>query len=387
MHPIFNVKLVYMYLRLYKYIKSQSFFIYGPRGVGKSNWVKNHFNKGPYIDLLRAQTFNELSANPSRLEELIPPGSEWVVIDEVQKLPSLLDEVHRLIENKKIKFVLTGSSARKLRKQGVNLLAGRALTTYMHPLTVQELRSDFNLKKSLTIGHLPMAYTSKDPQEYLHSYVKTFLKEEILQEGIIRNLEGFSRFLEAASFSQGQYLNISKVAGDAHIDRKAIEGYFRILEDLLVAVRLPVFQKKAKRKSTKHPKFFFFDVGIYRTLRPTGPLDAPEEIAGPALETLVFQELRALNDYFKWKFDFYCWSVSQGPDVDLVLYGPKGIIAIEIKHSSRLRGGELDGLRAFKQEYKMAKLLYIYGGKEKRFIDGIEVVPIEEFLKSSSHYF
>jgi predicted AAA+ superfamily ATPase len=375
-----------MYTRNINYLKSQSFFLLGPRGVGKSNWAKSEFTHGQYIDLLKAKTFNELSANPSRLEEMILPSTKWVVIDEIQKLPTLLDEVHRLIEGKKIKFVLTGSSARKIKKQSGNLLAGRALLRNMYPLTAEELGSDFDFKKSLKIGHLPMAYTSTDPEEYLQAYVKTHLKEEVLQEGIVRNVLGFSRFLEAASFSQAQYLNISKVASDASVDRKVTEEYFRIIEDLLVAVRLPTFQKRAVRKTTKHPKFFFYDVGVFLTIRPEGPLDSPEEREGAALETLVFQELRAQNEYKKWGYEFYSWAISQGPDVDLVLYGKNGIIAIEVKRAKRLRGGELKGLDAFKDEYKMARTFLLYGGDEERNIAGHQIVPVEAFIRNPGAY-
>ncbi len=382
MGTIIRLKLGHMYTRTINYIKTQSFFLLGPRGVGKSSWIQKEFQSAPIIDLLKAKTFNELSADPSRLEEMIPAHSTWVVIDEIQMLPSLLNEVHRLIEKKKIKFALTGSSARKLRRQGTNLLAGRALIQHMHPLTVEELGEDFELKKSLRYGHLPMAYTSSSPEDYLHAYVRAHLKEEVQQEGAVRNLAGFSRFLEAASFSQAQPLNITKVASDASVDRKVTEEYFKVLEDLLVAVRLPVFQKRACRKTTQHPKFFFFDVGVYQTLRPQGPLDIPEEREGAALETLIFQELRALNDSRRWAYDLYSWSLSQGPDVDLVLYGKRGLVAIEIKRSGRLRGGELAGLEAFRAQYKMAKTFYLYGGQERREINGHQIIPVEEFLRN-----
>jgi len=370
----------YMYTRLYKQPESQSFFIFGPRGVGKSLWLRTVFKADCFIDLLRAETYNSLSANPSRMEELIPPNAKSVVLDEVQKLPSLLDEVHRLIETRKLRFALTGSSARKLKKQGVNLLAGRALTTYMHPLSTRELGNDFNLRKSLQVGHLPMAYTADQPQEYLHSYIKTYLKEEIQQEGLVRNLMGFSRFLESASYSQGQLLNISKVASDSAVDRKVVEEYFRILEDFLVAIRIPPFTKRATRAVTRHPKFFFFDCGIYRTLRPKGPLDSTAEIDGPALETLVLQELRAVNEYSGLRYEFFYWGLQRGPDVDFVMYGEHGMIAIEVKRTNRLRGGELDGLVAFKKQYRQAACFFVYLGNEERQIDGISVLPAERFF-------
>lgn len=370
-----------MYSRFISIQNYKSFFLFGPRGVGKSAWVSQAFPKAIYIDLLRAKTFNELLTNPSKLEDMIPlRHKNWVVIDEVQKIPSLLDEVHYLIEKRKLAFVLTGSSARKLKRSGVNLLAGRALTKKMFPLTVRELGEDFNLKKSLRWGHLPMAYTENDSESYLHSYLTTYLKEEILLEGLTRNIEAFSRFLEAASFSQAQYLNISQVAADCHVERKSVTQYFSILEDLLLGYRLPIFTKRAKRELTKHPKFYFFDCGVYQTLRPRGPLDSPEEIDGPALETLVLQNLMAENEYHSWRYDFFCWSVSKGPDVDFVMYGPLGLIAFEIKRSDRIREGDLEGLIEFKKNYPIAKTFFIYGGTEQKIISDVQIIPVSKFL-------
>jgi len=213
-------------------------------------------------------------------------------------VPELLNEVHRLIEGRKARFVLTGSSARKLRGKGINLLGGRALTYQLFPLTAVELGTDFNLKRSVEFGHLPVACTEKEPQPYLESYVKTYLREEVQQEGLTRNLGAFARFLETASLSQTGQLNISEVARDSSVERKVVENYFHILEDLLLAQRLPVFTKRAGRRIVQHPKFYIFDAGVYRTIRPKGPLDGPEEIRGSALETLVYQELRANRSHF-----------------------------------------------------------------------------------------
>ncbi len=351
--------------------------------MGKSRWVQTTFPNATYIDLLSAKTFNELQANPSRLEERILIGkSPWVIIDEVQRIPTILNEVHRLIEKKKIKFILTGSSARKLKRDGVNLLAGRALLQHMYPLTVHELGADFNLEKSLRFVHLPKAYLDPDPDAFLHSCVKTYLKEEVQFEGLTRNMDSFARFLEAASFSQAQYLNVSNVAAECHVERKTVDQYFQILQDFFVAYRLPMFTKKARRKIQQHPKFYFFDTGIYQTLRPRGPLDSQEEIDGPAWETLVLQELMAENEYKNLKYQFFCWSVQNGVDVDILLFGPQGLIAIEVKRSDRIRGGELDGLKLFKKDYSVAKTFFVWGGTEERNIDGIQVIPIEKFLKT-----
>jgi predicted AAA+ superfamily ATPase len=376
-----------MYTRFVSHQNYSSFFIFGARGVGKSMWVKANFLDAIYIDLLSAQTFNELQANPSRLEQMLRgQKTQWVIIDEIQKIPALLDEVHKLIEEKKIKFILTGSSARKLKKSGVNLLAGRALTQKMFPLTVRELGDDFNFEKSLQVGHLPKAYLDPDPESFLHAYIKTYLKEEVFQEGLTRNIGAFARFLEAASFSQGQYLNVSAVASDCHVERKTVEQYFQILEDMLLAYRLPVFTKKAKRDLTRHSKFYFFDVGVYRTLRPRGPLDSPEEIEGPALEGLLLQELMAENEYLNRKYDFFCWKAQKSLDVDIVMYGPNGLIAIEVKRSNRIRGGELDGLKLFKKDYPVAKTYFVWGSDEEREIDDIKLIPLKMFLINLDKY-
>ncbi|MGZ3771830.1 MAG: ATP-binding protein [Bdellovibrio sp.] len=268
-----------------------------------------------------------------------------------------------------------------MRKKGVNLLAGRARTFRFFPLTCQEIGKDFNLEKSIQYGHLPEAYTKDDPLLFLKSYIQTYLKEEIDHEGLTRNLSAFARFLEAASFSQAQPLNISKVAEDCHVDRKITEGYFKILEDLLIAERVPVFTRRAKRKMGAHPKFFFFDCGIYQAIRPRGPLDSLEEIQGPAWETLVWQELRAMNEYTASGYEFFTWRTQAKQEVDLVLYGEKGLHAIEVKRSDRIRSEDLDTLQLFKRDYPMTQLHFVYGGSEAKVINDITIWPLEKFLK------
>lgn len=371
-----------MYSRLIKPPKNKSFFLFGPRGTGKTTWVKSNFTKAIYLDLLEAELFNDLLANPQRLENFIPKDfNDWVVIDEVQRIPELLNEVHRLIEKNKYKFVLTGSSARKIRRKGVNLLAGRALSCHLYPLTAGELGKDFNLFRSLAYGHLPCVYTEENPRAYLESYIRTYLEEEIRYEGLTRNLGAFSRFLEAASFSQGSILNISSVARDCGVERKVVENYFTILEDLLIAYRIPVFSKRAKRRLAVHPKFYFFDVGIYQVLRPAGPLDLPEEIGGHAFETLFLQELLAANVYLESGYKIFYWMTANNIEVDFVLYGSKGIKAFEVKRTGKVSGSMLRGLKAFRKDYPSAKLYFIYGG-ERHLRDGdIEILPLKDVLK------
>lgn len=374
-----------MYARLIKPPREKSFFLFGPRGTGKTTWVKASFLSALYLDLLEAELYNDLLANPQRLENLIPKNfNDWIIIDEVQRVPDILNEIHRLIEKYKYKFILTGSSPRKLKRKGPNLLAGRALTFFLHPLTTVELGRDFNLKHSLTYGQLPSVYQESDPKKYLESYVKTYLQEEIQQEGLTRNLGAFARFLETASFSQGSVLNISAVAREAAVERKVVENYFTILEDLLIGCRLPVFSKRAKRRLVSHPKFYFFDVGVYRTLRPMGPLDMPEMVEGVALETLFFQELTAINDYHNLGYRLFYYRTAAGVEVDFVAYGQKGIRAFEIKRTGKVFPSMVKGLKIFLKDYPSAKGFFIYGGKRRMREGEIEIIPIEEALKELS---
>lgn len=370
-----------MFTRLIK-APEKSFFLFGPRGTGKTTWVRSAFPAAIYLDLLEAELFNDLLANPQRLANFIPKGfRDWVILDEVQRIPDILNEVQRLIETSRYRFILTGSSARKLKKKGANLLAGRALTYSMHPLTAEELGERFDLKHSLKYGNLPSVHVEKDPKKYLESYVKTYLEEEIQQEGLTRNLSAFSRFLEAASFSQGSVLNVSAAARDCAIERKVVENYFSILEDLLIGYRIPSFRKKAKRRVETHPKFYFFDTGVYRTIRPLGPLDAPEEAEGPAFETLFFQELSAVNANRGLGYKIFYWRTSHGLEVDFVLYGGRGLKAFEIKRTAKVRGEMLRGLKAFLEDYPIAKAYFIYGG-ERRMREGkIEILPLREALR------
>lgn len=372
-----------MYSRLLKPPQEKSFFLFGPRGTGKTTWVKETFPESLYLDMLEAGIFNDLLANPQRLENLIPKNfPDWIIIDEVQRVPELLNELHRLIETYKYKFVLTGSSARKIKRKGPNLLAGRALTYSMHPLTAPELGKDFNLRHSLTYGQLPCVYTEKDPKAYLESYVQTYLEEEVRYEGLTRNLGAFSRFLETASFSQGSVLNICSVARECAVERKAVESYFNILEDLLIAYRIPVFTKRARRRMVAHPKFYFFDTGIYRVLRPMGPLDMPEMAEGVALETLIFQNLNAVNAALHLGYKIYYWRTPDGMEVDFILYGDKGLFAFEVKRTGRISRAYLSGLRSFLKNYPMAKSYFIYGGQRTMREKEIEILPVEYFLKN-----
>lgn len=360
---------------------NSSIFLFGPRGTGKTSYIKAHLDSSIYLDLLDFSVYAPLLANPGRLENLIPDGyKDWVVIDEVQRIPQLLNEVHRLIEHKKIKFILTGSSARSLRRAGVNLLAGRALRYNMHPLVIQEIGNKFDLIKAVQFGLLPAAVEHVDPKRYLESYVQTYVREEVQQEGLTRNIGTFARFLEVASFSQGQVLNVSEIARELSINRLSVANYFDILEDLLLSMRISAFSQRAKRKVIAHQKFYFFDAGIYNILRPMGPLDSQEESQGAALETLFLQSLNALNDYYDLGYKIYFWRTLAGDEVDFIIYGPKGFHAFEIKRSSQVNSKSLKGLKNFGQDYPEASLNLIFLGKQKEYHDNIKAIPFEQAL-------
>ncbi len=371
------------YKRVMQTTKLNSFFLFGPRGTGKTSWLKKNFKDALYFDLLNSATYRKFLANPESLSKLIPDGfNNWIILDEIQRIPELLNEVHRLIENKKYKFILTGSNARKLRKKSTNLLAGRAYTYAMYPLSVVELGKDFSLKKSLRVGHLPKAYTTDSPKEFLSSYIETYLKEEVAEEGLTRNLGDFYRFLEVASFSQGEVLNVAEVAREAELKRDTTESYFNILDDSLIAVRIPVFNKRSKRVLLKRNKFYFFDVGIFRELRPTGPLDSESELDGPALETLVLQELRAINKYYRLNYTIYYWRTKTGLEVDFVLYGKNGLVAIEVKRKKNPAKKDFRGLQAFKKDYPEAKCYMFCNTQYTEYHGDVTVVPIAEAIKN-----
>jgi len=375
-----------MYKRQLSPSTAQSYFLLGPRGVGKSWFVSNKYKKALLFDLLHFDTYTKFLVSPHSLSDYIPSSfGGWVVIDEIQKIPELLNEVHRLIEKRKLKFVLTGSSARKLKSKNVNLLAGRALTEYMYPLTAEELKEDFSLKKSLTYGHLPMVYQSKNPKKFLSSYIYTYLKEEVQQESLTRSLPNFSRFLSAASFSQGSVLNITNVARECSVHRKVVESYFSILKDTLLSYELKPFTKKRKRKLIQSVKFYFFDVGVFQALCSKGPLDSMSEREGVALETLVLQEIIAQNNYRNLEYEIFYWRTQNHKyEVDFVLYGERGLKAIEVKLSSKIKSQDCQGLLEFMKDYPKAKSFLLYTGKEDYFLKDIRIIPVEKFLKRMS---
>ena len=362
-----------------------SYFLFGPRGTGKTTWLKQNCKNGLSIDLLGPVSYRRYKARPERLRELVEgnPDKKIVILDEIQKVPELLDVVHALMEKKpELQFILTGSSARKIKQKGVDLLGGRAIVRSLHPFMASELMDKFNLEISLKKGLIPLIFSARDPEDTLNAYITLYLKEEVQMEGLVRNIGNFARFLEAISFSHGSILNVSNVARECEVERKTVEGYIDVLYDLMVAYSLPVFTKKAKRAVIQHPKFFLFDTGVFNTLRPSGPLDRPGEIEGSALEGLVAQHLRAWIDYSQSSCRLYYWRTKAGTEIDFIVYGKEGFWAIEVKNTRNIRKNDLRPLKTFHQDFPDCTPLFVYRGDEKLLIDDILCVPCETFLKS-----
>ncbi len=363
-------------------LPGRSFFLFGPRGTGKTTWLRESLPDALFINLLRPETYRELLARPERLRELVlgNPDQSDIVLDEVQRVPDLLPVVHDLIESSPARrFILTGSSARKLRREGVDLLGGRAVLRTMHPFMAAELPT-FDLAQSLQRGLVPLVVMAEDPHDVLRSYATLYLEQEVQAEGLVRNVGSFARFLEVVSFSHGSVLNIANVARETQVSRKTVEGYLGILEDLLLAWRLPVFIRKAQRATVAHPKLFLFDTGVYRALRPAGPLDRPQEIEGAALEGLIAQHLRAWIAYGRGDFELSYWRTRAGSEVDFIIYGPDGFWAVEVKNASSVRVEDVRALRTFKEDYPSCEPLLVYRGGERLAVQGVRCVPASDFL-------
>lgn len=361
-----------------------SFFIFGPRGTGKSTWLKTRYPDSIIIDLLEPDVSRAYSAHPERLRAIVEgnPDRKVVIIDEIQKIPPLLDPVHALMEEKPyMQFILTGSSSRKLKRDGVDLLSGRAALRWMHPFMASELGDRFDLPTALKNGLVPVIHSSKNPGEAIKAYIELYIKEEVMMEGLVRNTGNFARFLEAISFSHGSVLNVSTVARECEVERKTVQGYIDILQDLLLAFFIPVFTRRAKRAVVQHSKFYIFDPGIFYYLRPRGPLDRPEEMEGAALEGLVAQHLRAWIDYGLSSCKLYYWRTKAGSEVDFIVYGEEGFWAFEVKNAKKIHPVDLRGLKTFVQDYPECTPVFLYRGQETLRIDNITCLPCEEFLK------
>lgn len=373
-----------MYTRLLKK-PDQSVLLFGPRGTGKSTWIHHNFSQVPLYDLLQSSEAIRLSKNPSLLyDELnhLPPQT-WVVIDEIQKVPSLLDEVHRLIEGKKLRFILSGSSARKLKKGGGNLLAGRALTTDMYPLVSAEVNFAVPLPGVFSTGMLPTVMASADPVSYLNTYVETYLQEEIKAEALTRNIGNFARFLEIAARQNGQVTNVSNIARDAMVHRLTVQGYFEILVDTLIGYWLKPWKLKRATKQVAHPKFYFFDAGIVRALSARLPYPPLPEEVGHLLETFVLNELRAYISYNKLHYPLHFWSNHDQVEVDFLCETRKGFVALEIKSATTWAHKYNNGLKRVGEDLGKKKVtcMGVYLGSRKVLADNVTVLPLISFLK------
>ena len=336
------------------------------------------------MDLLEPDVHRRFAAHPERLADLLEgsPSQKTIVIDEVQKVPELLTVVHQFIERKKgYRFVLTGSSARKLKRSGIDLLAGRATMAFSHPFMASELGSSFVLDRALRMGTVPLVWAAKDPAATLAAYAMLYVREEVMAEGLVRDIGGFSRFLEAISFSHGSVLNVAEVSRECEVSRKTVEGYVSVLEDMLLGNRLPVFSRRAKRTLIKQSKFYFSDCGVFRSVRPKGPLDRPEEMDGAALEGLVYQHLKAWIDYSEGSSELFFWRTQSGTEVDFVVYGEAQFCALEVKNNRKVNRKDLRALKTFRNDYPECRTALLYRGTERLLVDDVWCLPCAEFLQ------
>jgi len=360
-------------------LKRRSYFLFGPRGTGKSFLIREQLRgKALIIDLLRSEFYLRLSSAPSQLEEIIDAGEKAsvVVIDEVQKVPLLLDEVHRLIEERGIRFLLTGSSARRLKHGHANLLAGRAARAEMFPLTWKEL-GDFDLHRYLRFGGLPRVYLSEEPEEELDAYVRTYLLEEIQAEGFIRHLPPFNRFLQTAALASGELINFANIAGDAQVAPSTVREHYQLLEDTLVGFMLPPWIKSKRRKAIATAKFYFFDTGVTHTLAGTKQLERNSDLFGRSFEHFLAMEIRSALSYQRSRDPLWFWRSTHGHEVDFVVGGR---FAVEVKTKARIGERDARGLRAFLEEDAVRRHYVVSQDRVERKSGGIEFIHWETFL-------
>ena len=374
-----------MLTRKLEKIESSSFLL-GPRGTGKSTWIKENYRYNSVVyDLLNTSELIRLSREPSLLYQEtahLQPGA-WVIIDEVQKIPALLNEVHRIIEEKKLKFILSGSSARKLEESGVNQLAGRALTYNMFPLVFPEVDFELELEKQISFGMLPSSYLSPNPKKYLQAYSETYLKEEIREEALTRNFGNFARFLEIAARQNGQLTNATAIARDAGVARQTVQGYFDILVDTLIGFWLEPWKLKRTTKQVSHSKFYFFDSGVVRALSGRLPYPATPEEAGPLFECFIINEIRAYLHYTELDYPLYFWRSPNGVEVDILLETSKGFVAIELKNGKRWDKRFNRGMHRLSEEFGKNKIscFGVFMGDRTLTIDNVMVYPSLGFLR------
>ena len=357
-------------------LEHKSCFLFGPRQCGKSSLIRETIPNAYIFDLLNADTFSRLARNVGYIEEVCRENRP-IVIDEIQKMPSLLDEVHRLIELRGFKFLLTGSSARKLRRGGVNLLGGRARIRNIHPFSASELGERFDLDRAINYGLVPGIWNSDSPDEDIASYVSLYLEQEIIQEGATRNLPAFSRFLEVAALSSGEQINYQSISSDAQIPRSTVQEYFKILKDTLLAREVPVWRKGQSRKTVETAKFYLFDTGVTRRLQRRKELVRGTPEYGYAFESWILHEISAYADACRRDAEIAYWRTRTKIEVDFVINGE---IAIEVKTTRNADKEDLKGLRAIADEGRFSQRLLVCDEPTERETDGIVVLPWRAFI-------
>lgn len=350
----------------------------GPRQTGKTSIIQQSLTGYKYYNLLKTDVYLRLSHSPHRLREEITGNDKIVIIDEIQKLPILLDEVQLLIEEMGVHFLLTGSSARKLRGKGINLLGGRARIKRFHPFIFRELKSRFDLKRALDTGLIPSIYFSDDPYEDMEAYVGNYLKEEVAAEAIVRNITAFSRFLTVAGLSNGKIINYSNIANDAQVPKSTVQEYFHILRDTLIGSDLPAWKETVKRKPLSTSKFFFFDIGVARFLQNRQGIRQGSPEFGEAFEAYLYHEIKTYCDYTR-KVDLAYWRSTSGFEVDFIVANKT---AIEVKSKTTVGDRALKGLRALREEQILDNYLLVCLEEDLRIRDGIHIVPWQLFLES-----
>ena len=367
----------------------ETFFLWGPWQTGKTTLLRASYPGARWVDLLKADEFRRYVTNPERLRQEIEaegaPAGGQVVIDEIQKVPALLDEVHWLIERRGLRFALCGSSARKVRRGAANLLGGRALRFELRGLTAGELGAGFDLRRLLNTGYLPRMVEARDAGRRLDAYIGDYLKEEVAAEGLVRNLPAFSRFLHAAALCDGELVNFSNVAADCGVSSHTARAYFEILEDTLLGRWLPAYRKRVKRRVLRAPKFYFADVGIVNRLARRGILEPGSEAFGKAFENWVFHELSACVAYRELDEPLSYWRLAGGTEVDFVL--GDGRVAVEAKASAQVGNRHLKGLRSFAAEHAEVahRVLVCLEAGPRRTDDGIDILPAEDFVARLWH--
>jgi predicted AAA+ superfamily ATPase len=356
-------------------LRRKSYFLFGPRQTGKTSLIRRTLKNARVYDLLDSSVYLTLSRNPGRIAEELTPEDRLVVIDEIQRIPELLNEVHRLIEERGVRFLLTGSSARKLRRGGVNLLGGRARTQYLYPLTWRELGKDFDLKRMVKNGLLPSIYFSDNPREDLKAYAGTYLQQEILAEGASRNIPAFTRFLRVAALCNASIVNFTNVANDAQVARTTVYEYFEILKDTLILHELPPWRKSKKRKPLASSKYYFFDVGVTAALQEREFRWRSPEF-GEAFETYVLHELICYRDYVSDEPLSY-WRSTSGFEVDFIIGDHT---AIEVKGKENVTPYDLKSLNALAEEKKLKRFLCVSLDPRRRQVGDVTILPYKEFL-------